>query len=417
MGWSDVTDDGEPLGAVQRATLLDALGQAVIATDPGGRITYWNPAAELLYGWTAAEVLGRPIDTVTVPQFGRGVAEQIVARLLEGETWSGAFTVQRRNGTTFTALVTDSAVWDAAGQLVGIVGVSTDVAQMMRPILSQSHEAMVVTDEDAVVRFATTAVERVLGWTDADLAGRSLLDLVHDDERAGVAQCVRRAPAAANHDVQLVEFRTCTPTGEWIWVEGLVANFVEEPSVRGLVWTLRDTSERREALERMTDAALHDPLTGMPNRLLLSDRIAQAAARREPRGALLFIDLDGFKKVNDELGHAAGDTLLRTIADRLARTMRPEDSCGRWAGDEFIVLNEALHSRDEAQALADRLGRVIAEPVEIAGRQVATRASIGVAMLAGTHDPERLLRLADESMYRVKQEHRRDGDPGPVLPP
>jgi diguanylate cyclase (GGDEF)-like protein/PAS domain S-box-containing protein len=413
-----MTQAWQPLPAEERGLVLDALGHAVVATDTEGRVTYWNRAAETLFGWTPEQALGSRITDLAVPEFSSDRGEEILASLLAGETWRGPFTVRRRDGTTFTAMVTAGTLRDGSGTALGVTAVVTSLGQTLRLLLSQSHEVSVVTGVDGVVHFASPAVERVLGWTDHDLAGRSLLDLVHEQDKPRVEQWLRSSTADPS-TAATVEFRTRSAAGSWTWVEGLLANLLDEPTVRGLVWTLRDTSDRRLALERMTEAALHDPLTGLPNRLLLRDRIAQATARRDPHGALLFIDLDGFKQVNDDLGHEAGDTLLKTVAQRLVRTVREEDSCGRWAGDEFIVLNESLQTTQEAVALAERVGRALAAPVEIAGQTISTRASIGVAMLDDSHDPERVIRLADEGMYRVKQQHRRDGtggSPGPEEP-
>jgi diguanylate cyclase (GGDEF)-like protein/PAS domain S-box-containing protein len=233
----------------------------------------------------------------------------------------------------------------------------------------------------------------------------ALFDLIHPADQRAVEDCVAASldrPSSSS----TVEFRLRTKTGGWTWVEGLVADLRDDPSVLGLVWTVRDTSERHAALEEMTDAALHDGLTGMPNRALLYDRISVATARREPHGAVLFIDLDEFKLVNDRLGHAAGDTLLKTVADRISHIVRPEDTCGRWSGDEFLVLNESLQSKDDAEVFAARLAEVIAAPMEIADQILTPRASIGVAMLEDSRDPNQIIYLADEHMYRVKDEHR-----------
>jgi diguanylate cyclase (GGDEF)-like protein/PAS domain S-box-containing protein len=398
---------GEPLGPRARLRLLDRLGQAVIATDLAGVVTYWNGAAERVYGWSAREALGRNIADLTVPRFGQDLGEQIMAQLSRGETWSGGFTVQRKDGSLFTALVTDATVVDDAGDAVGVVGVSINLGEMLRPLLASSREVVVVTDERGAVRFASPAVERLLGVPTDALPGSLLTDLAHPEDRDVLTRAAERSHAGSP-DESAVDVRLRHSDGSWTWVEGLVADVLEEPSVRGLVWSFRDVSERRLALDRMTEIALHDPLTGLPNRALLWDRLAQLTARRHPQGAVLFVDLDGFKHVNDELGHAAGDELLRAVAERLTHLVRPEDSCGRWAGDEFLVLSESVATEEAALALAERVHTALARPLQLAGRSVTTRTSIGVAMLEG-HDPELTLRLADERMYRVKQEHHRSG--------
>ncbi|MCW2598378.1 MAG: diguanylate cyclase [Frankiales bacterium] len=403
-----VAEGSAHLGPEQHAQLIGGLGQAVIATDADCRVTYWSRAAESFYGWTAEEAVGEKITDLMAPEFGRDLTDAIMDRVLAGECWTGAFTVRRKDDTTFAALVTITAVRDADNTLVGTTSVASNIGQLLRPLLAGSKDAAVVTDSNGVVRFVSPVVERVLGWTEAADAGRSLLDRVHPDDHATVERCVQRSLADPTSD-PTAEFRVRNTSGGWTWVECRVANLPGDPNVIGLVWMLRDISDRRAALERMTELALHDPLTGLPNRALLTDRLALATARREPHGALLFIDLDDFKKVNDDLGHAAGDALLKTVANRLAHIVRPEDSCGRWSGDEFMVFAESVKGWDDALEFADRVGKAVAEPVEIAGRVLSAQSSIGVAMLDGIHDAQRVISLADEQMYRVKRQHRAQG--------
>jgi diguanylate cyclase (GGDEF)-like protein/PAS domain S-box-containing protein len=402
---------GPQLGPEDRLRLLDDLGQAVIATDPEGRVTYWNLAAEQLYGWTAAESLGRNISELTVPEFSQAIGSEIMARLTRGESWSGGFTVRRKDGSLFTALVTDSNVRDAAGDVVGVVGVSINLGEMLRPLLAWSREVVVVTSDTGIVHFASPAVERLTGLPAEGLPGQPLSSLVPVEDRELLEQVVLTAASQPQGSLT-TDFRVLGADGGWTWVEAVVASVLDDPTVKGLVWTLHDISDRRVALDAMTEMALHDPLTGLPNRALLWDRLAQLTARRAPHGALLFIDLDDFKSVNDELGHAAGDTTLKIIAGRLSHLVRPEDSCGRWAGDEFMVLNESLRSQSAAVALARRVESAIAAPIEINGHTLTPRASIGVAMLEGQHDPEQVLYLADRNMYEVKERHHRAPDLG-----
>jgi diguanylate cyclase (GGDEF)-like protein/PAS domain S-box-containing protein len=389
--------------------LLDVLGQAVVAMDDQGRVTYWNAAAEALSGWGADDALGEDIISLGLPDFTSERGTDVLKHLLEGRPWTGGFTAQRKDGSTFAAIVTGTALRDDDGGVVGVLAVVTNIGQVLRPLLVHSREAAVVTTGAGVIQFAAPAVGPVVGWSESELAGRSLVDLVHPDDLGAVQDSVQVALERPT-EAPAAEFRVRTRSGTWLWVEGLVSNLLEDASVRGLVWTVRDISERRAALEQMTDMALHDQLTGLPNRVLLADRLQQATSRRHPHGALLFLDLDGLKQVNDELGHAAGDEVLRAVADRLAHTVRPEDTCGRWAGDEFLVLNESVTRREEAAALVERLHAALAEPLDLGGRRLTTRVSIGVAMLDDdSHDPDRVLRLADEDMYRVKEEHRAAG--------
>ncbi|MDR7276929.1 GGDEF domain-containing protein [Catenuloplanes atrovinosus] len=163
---------------------------------------------------------------------------------------------------------------------------------------------------------------------------------------------------------------------------------------------------------RLARARLHDALTGLPNRALILERVDEAvAARRRTRPggsegmvAVLFLDLDGFKPVNDAYGHAAGDALLKQVAARLTDTIRPEDTAGRFGGDEFLVLCRGLPDRDDARAIADRIRRRISEPYDVGGHTVIIGASIGIAVLDdGAQEPDALIHSADLALYRAKE--------------
>ncbi len=146
------------------AEQLAAIGQAVITTDPAGVIVYWSASAERLYGWTAQETVGRNIADVTVPEVGQDVAAEIMAALRDGVPWSGGFPVRRKDGSTFPALVTDAGVY-RDGELMGIVGVSTNLGSAIRPLLERSTDAALLLRHDAVVTYASPAVEMLFGWS------------------------------------------------------------------------------------------------------------------------------------------------------------------------------------------------------------------------------------------------------------
>ena len=387
------------------ARMLDALGQAVIATDLTGSVTYWNAQAEALYGWTAAEAVGRSVTELTVAEVGQPSAAEIMESLRGGVPWTGAFPVRRKDGSTFVALVTDTALHDEQDRIEGVIGLSVNLGEALRPYLVHASEAAVVTGPDAVVRYASPAVGPVFGWDDEALVGCPLEDLVHPDDVGALREQV--ATVAAADEPVVAELRVRRSDGTHVWVEGRWTSMLADPGIRGLVAVLRDVDERHAALDRMTELALKDPLTGLPNRSVLVEVVEHAAARRDPHGAVLFVDLDGFKEVNDRLGHAAGDLLLRTVAERLRRAVRPEDTCGRWAGDEFLVVTDTVSSRQEAEALCARVRHALEQPVRLERTLVQPRASVGAALLDAGVSAEQVLRRADRAMYREKRLRRR----------
>ncbi len=241
------------------------------------------------------------------------------------------------------------------------------------------------------------AWEDALGWTIEELMAQPMQAKVHQED---VEQTLALTLAGRNRSAQLVNFtnRYRHKDGSWRWL-------LWSARCDGEVWyaAARDVTDRMW-LERQ---ALHDPLTKLPNRLLLMDRAHQALTRLHRSNgpiALLFIDLDGLKAINDSLGHAVGDHLLVSVAERLTGTLRDSDTVARLGGDEFVMLAEDLESDSEALAVAERVVHALEEPFQVGSIEVAMFASIGVSTSRDAEaDPEDLLREADVAMYRAKR--------------
>jgi len=242
-------------GRLSAEVILASLGHAVIFTDLAGVVEHWNPAAERLYGWTSAEAVGRNIATLTVPRMTLSLADEIMNALRAGGTWSGGFTVQRKDGVTFPALVTDSAVRDSCGDLVGIIGVSIDLGHALRPLLAHSSDAALVLTADGGVAYVTPSATELFGWGDRSPLGTPVWDLLHPDDRAA-AVALHRKVTAATDPVPALECRVRRDDGSFCWVDLLLSNFLDDPAVRGLACNLRDVTERRadrDKLARLAD--------------------------------------------------------------------------------------------------------------------------------------------------------------------
>ncbi len=278
----------------------------------------------------------------------------------------------------------------------------------LRAVLVQyGSDIIMILEAGGAIRYQSPAVERALGYRADELIGKSVLDYVHpeDAERAsGGFGGILKDPGLHGP----VEYRFRRKDGSWQNLEGIGNNLLDDPSVEGIVINSRDVTERKAFERRLKHQAFHDALTGLPNRVLFEDRLRQAlrrTRRQENRVAVLFMDLDGFKVVNDSLGHDTGDRLLVAVAERLKGCLRPEDTLARFAGDEFIVLLEEVEGADEALRVTQRITEEFREPFALNGREITLRFSIGVALSeAGTEFPEELLRDADTAMYRAKAE-------------
>ena len=275
--------------------------------------------------------------------------------------------------------------------------------ERFRSLVQNSSDVISIVDADGGVRYHSESVRRVLGYDPAELVDGDPLSLVHPDDRERVGRFV--AEAALRPGVTAAEtWRVRHRDGTWLHSETVAANLLEDPNVRGLVLNTRDVSDRKELEAQLVHQAFHDGLTGLANRTLFTERVEHALARAAPGDlAVLFIDLDDFKHVNDSLGHAAGDQLLVAAARRLQGCLRPTDVAARLGGDEFAVLLERVTDADGAATVAGRVLDTLHQPFGLNGRTIPIKASLGVATgRPGADEADELLRNADVAMYAAK---------------
>jgi len=275
--------------------------------------------------------------------------------------------------------------------------------ERFRSLVQNSSDVISIVDADGGVRYHSESVRRVLGYDPGELVDGDPLSLVHPDDRERVGRFV--AEAALRPGVTAAEtWRIRHRDGTWLHSETVAANLLEDPNVRGLVLNTRDVSDRKELEAQLVHQAFHDGLTGLANRTLFAERVEHALARSgKGELAVLFIDLDDFKHVNDSLGHAAGDQLLVAAARRLQGCLRPADTAARLGGDEFAVLLERVTDAEATAAVAGRVLDTLHRPFGLNGRTIPIKASLGVATgRPGTDEAEELLRNADVAMYAAK---------------
>jgi diguanylate cyclase (GGDEF)-like protein/PAS domain S-box-containing protein len=275
-----------------------------------------------------------------------------------------------------------------------------------RALVHHSSDVLTLTDAQLAIRYQTPSVTRLLGWTAEELAGTTLTDLVHPDDRLLLLTAHDEAVTGASRDT-VSEVRLRHRDGGWRHVQSVHTDLLADRDVRAVVVTTRDVTAQKQLEAQLQHNAFHDALTGLANRALFADRLQHALARTDRAAtpvAVLFVDLDDFKAVNDGAGHAAGDALLTSVAGRLRRALRPGDTVARLGGDEFAVLLEDARA-SEATATAERLLAALAEPFAADDATDVPRmtASIGIAVgAAGQHDAAELLRHADVAMYAAK---------------
>ncbi len=275
-----------------------------------------------------------------------------------------------------------------------------------RSLVQHSTDLITILDGADSIRYVSPAISRVFGYEPHALEGRQLRELVHPDDVVPMLGFLTDAskPGARS---STSNWRMLSASGASCRVENVVVNLLHDETVNGLVLTTRDVTHRVALQEQLVHRAFHDELTGLANRALFSNRVEQAllrGSRNALRTAVVFLDLDNFKEVNDSLGHAAGDALLTQSADRLRACLRSGDTAARLGGDEFAVLVEGCNDDGEqAMQVAERISYAFARPFTLDEREAFTTASIGVVVSHGDETGDDLLRNADLAMYLAKK--------------
>ncbi len=278
----------------------------------------------------------------------------------------------------------------------------------LEDLLEGAPGASVVT-QDGKVLHVNSEFGRMFGYSQAETVGRALNDLVLPEGRMHEIEMFEHVLDQQGRATLDTERRT--RTGERLEVQVMISRLRMGGEARGLFISYRDIREQKKEEARLLHTALHDALTGLPNRRLFVHRaeLMLARLRRRPnRGfAIFFLDLDGFKKVNDDLGHAAGDALLLTMAERLKACLRPQDTVARFGGDEFALLLDEAGTEVELEHLAQRLQIEIGQTFEWMGHNAVVGASIGIAKAGIRQTAEEMLRAADMAMYVAKNNGKR----------
>jgi diguanylate cyclase (GGDEF)-like protein/PAS domain S-box-containing protein len=280
-----------------------------------------------------------------------------------------------------------------------------------RSLVAHSSDLITVLDADGLITYQSPSIERLLGYRVDEVEGTRFDRLLSETDRPLLAQLIA-IDGSGDAEAHTIECSVSHRDGATLRFEVQHTDLLHDEHVRGIVLNCRDVSERKAFEEQLAHQAFHDPVTKLANRALFSDRVEHALMRTQ-RGvheiAVMFIDLDDFKTVNDSLGHAAGDEVLQEVGRRLKIAVRPGDTVARFGGDEFAVLLDGVSGSSDAADAAARILRALDLPIEIEGKNVFPRASVGICLVGEdleTPEASELLRNADVAMYMAKRDSK-----------
>jgi diguanylate cyclase (GGDEF)-like protein/PAS domain S-box-containing protein len=276
-----------------------------------------------------------------------------------------------------------------------------------RALIENATDIIIILDAEQICRYVSPSVERIIGYAPEELIDKSLIDFIHLDDRWQFTQALNLVLARPGISQPAFEYRFCGCDDSCHVLEAVVTNLLHDPAVEGITLNCYEITQRKKAEDKLRHDALHDNLTGLPNRSLflefLERAIRQSRSRQDSQFAVLFLDLDRFKTINDSLGHLVGDRLLISLAYRLEKCKRAGDTVARLGGDEFVILLEDLSSVEEAIMVAERIKKTLEPAFILNNQEVFMSVSIGIALNSNDYDrSEQLLRDADTAMYYAK---------------
>jgi len=397
---------------------------AILMADGDEKVVDVNPAFEALFGFARTEVVGRPINELITPPDRADEASWLSRRTFAGTAIEHESLRRRKDGSTVPVQIFGVPVTQS-GKVAMVYGIYVDMTERLRAeealreseekfrsLAEQSLQGIFVIADGHVV-YANPMMMTITGYDLDELVAldqRGFERMIHPSDRAFVVAAANGFEVGDGRVSPQAEYRLITKSGavKWVLQQMRTVLFDGDLAVEGV---LVDITQRKRAEEQLLQFALHDPLTGLPNRASFHDRVELALERARGRTstpfAVLFLDVDRFKLINDSFGHAAGDRLLVDIAHRLRRAVRPGDTVARLGGDEFTVLISDIEGEIEAVSVAQRIHSALADPFRVGEDEVFTTVSTGIAISSARYEsPDEILRDADIAMYQAKSSGR-----------
>jgi diguanylate cyclase (GGDEF)-like protein/PAS domain S-box-containing protein len=415
---TDVTERRRAQEALRRmAAMVATSTDGILAVDLNGVLVNWNLGAERMYGYSAEEILGQHIRTI-VPDARSQELAGVLDRIRSGAPIEPIETVRKRkDGSLLEVSISYSPLTDANGIVVATAAIHRDISsakraaealraseERYRRIVETAYEGIWLIDAQNMTTFVNPRMAEMLGYSLNEIVGRSVLDFLDADARATFAA---NQPDRLKGNSRQREVRFTRKDGGDLWTLLSIRPSIDPAGhYEGSLAMVMDITERHRAQKALEYQALHDALTGLPNRVQLAQRLGQAlesARAAHEHVAVLILDLDHFKEVNETFGHQAGDRLLEQVGPRLRSEIRDEDMVARLGGDEFAVL---LTKTDPTAATlaAARLLEALERPFEVQGQHLDVAVSIGIAISPDDgDDPDTLLRRADIALFVAKQ--------------
>ena len=400
--------------------LFEESRQAIYLTNRDGFFIEVNPAALRLFDITSDEASSMNALDFYVDPAERELFQAKIEK-------SGAVTdfpvhLRSKDGLEMECVLTSTVRRDSEGEVIGYQGIIDDVTQRrkteralreseskFRSLIENASDTITLLDATGAITYESPSLERVLGYRPEDMIGRNVFEFVHAEDAADAVGRFHHLLSTPNQ-VMTLELRFRHKDGTWRILDIVARNLLNDEKVRGVIVNARDVTDRKRAEARLLHEAFHDKLTQLPNRAVFLDRVTKLLQRGERKDAdcfaVLFLDLDRFKVVNDSLGHLIGDQLLMALAKRLEESLRPGDTVARFGGDEFAMLLDGAGT-EEASGVADRIKEDLMTAFQLGPHQVYTTASMGIVTSDKKYaSPEEMLRDADLAMYRAKDTDR-----------